>query len=90
MTDGTRAAPAPDAAAGLDLGRLRADTPGVAHRVHLDNAGAGLMPRPVLDAVIAYLRREAEIGGYEAATEAAARLEGVYDSVARLIGAERD
>ena len=44
------------------------------------------MPRPVLDAMTGHLRREAEIGGYEAADEAAARLDGVYDSVARLIG----
>jgi cysteine desulfurase / selenocysteine lyase len=71
----------------IDLARARSDTPGVAHRVHLNNAGAGLMPRPVLEAVVGHLTREAEIGGYEAAEEAAARLEGVYASVARLIGA---
>ncbi len=32
----------------IDLVRLRAETLGTAHRIHLDNAGAGLMPRPVL------------------------------------------
>jgi cysteine desulfurase/selenocysteine lyase len=74
----------------LDIQRLRAETPGVASRVHLNNAGAGLMPTPVLDAIVGYLKREAEIGGYEAAAETAARLDGVYDSVARLIGATRD
>jgi selenocysteine lyase/cysteine desulfurase len=74
----------------LDLERLRAETPGVAARVHLNNAGSGLMPAPVLDAMIGYLRREAEIGGYEAADENAARLDAVYDSVAGLIGASRD
>jgi cysteine desulfurase/selenocysteine lyase len=74
----------------FDLDRLRQETPGVAHRIHLNNAGAGLMPAPVVDAMTAYLRRESKIGGYEAATEAAARLDGVYDSVARLIGARRD
>jgi cysteine desulfurase / selenocysteine lyase len=74
----------------LDIHRLRAETPGVTSRVHLNNAGAGLVPAPVLDAMIGYLKREAEIGGYEAADEAAARLDGVYDSVARLIGAARD
>ena len=74
----------------IDLARLRAATPGVGHRIHLNNAGAGLMPAPALDAMVGYLRREAEIGGYEAADEAAARLDGVYDSVARLIGAARD
>ena len=74
----------------LDLAQIRSDTPGVASRIHLNNAGAGLMPRPVLDAMVAYLKRESEIGGYEAAGEAAQRLDDVYDSVARLIGAQRD
>ena len=74
----------------LDLERLRAETPGVAHRAHLNNAGAGLMPRSVLAAMTGHLRREAEIGGYEAAEEAEAALDGVYGSVARLIGARRD
>jgi cysteine desulfurase / selenocysteine lyase len=74
----------------IDVQRLRAETPGVVNRIHLNNAGAGLMPLPVLQAMTDYLRREAEIGGYEAADEARARLDGVYDSVARLIGAARD
>ncbi len=74
----------------LDLERLRADTPGVATRVHLNNAGAALMPTRVVDAMIAHLRREAAIGGYEAAAEATDRLVGIYDSVARLVRAERD
>src|SRR5258708_25326716 len=74
----------------MDIVHLRAETPGVVNRVHLNNAGAGLMPLPVLQTMTDYLRREAEIGGYEAAAEAGARLDGVYDSVARLIGAARD
>jgi cysteine desulfurase/selenocysteine lyase len=74
----------------LDVATLRAETPGAAHRVHLNNAGAGLMPRPVLDTMLGYLTREAEIGGYEAAAEAAGALDGVYASVARLLGADAD
>ena len=58
--------------------------------MHLNNAGAALMPQPVLDAMIGYLRREGEIGGYETAAEAAPRLDAVYGSVARLIGAAPD
>lgn len=72
----------------LDVSALRADTPGCAHRNHLNNAGAGLMPSPVLDTVLAHLRREAEIGGYEAAKEATERVRGVYRSVATLLGAK--
>ncbi len=48
------------------------------------------MPRAVLDTVVGFVQREAEIGGYEAADEAADRLEGVYESIARLIGAASD
>jgi cysteine desulfurase / selenocysteine lyase len=74
----------------LDVARLRADTPGTANVIHLNNAGAGLMPRPVLDALLGHLEREAAIGGYEARAEADARLERVYDSIATLINAGRD
>ncbi len=67
--------------------RLRAETPGCAEVIHLNNAGAALPPQPVVDTVVAHLRREATIGGYEAADEAAGALADVYGSVAHLIGA---
>jgi cysteine desulfurase/selenocysteine lyase len=74
----------------IDVEQVRADTPGCGHVVHLNNAGAALTTRPVLDAVIGHLEREATIGGYEAADEAAARIEHTYDALARLIGAQPD
>ncbi|WP_437655715.1 aminotransferase class V-fold PLP-dependent enzyme [Sorangium sp. So ce1182] len=72
----------------MDIAALRRDTPACASVVHFNNAGASLPPAVVVDTVVEHLRREAEIGGYEAQAEAAARLEAVYGSVARLIGAE--
>src|SRR5712671_1249469 len=74
----------------LDVPLLRSDTPGVANVLHFNNAGSALPPRPVLDAVLSHLAREATIGGYEAAAEAEGRIADAYDAVAALIGAQRD
>jgi cysteine desulfurase / selenocysteine lyase len=69
----------------LDIERARADTPGVRHRIHFNNAGAALMPVQVLHAMQAHLTREAEIGGYEAKEAAEPRLRGTYESIATLL-----
>ncbi|WP_283816785.1 aminotransferase class V-fold PLP-dependent enzyme [Bradyrhizobium sp. AUGA SZCCT0182] len=76
--------------ADVDVERLRGDTPGAANRIHLNNAGAALMPKPVVEGMIEYIQREAAIGGYEASAENAERLERVYDSIAMLIGSKRE
>jgi len=74
----------------IDVEQVRADTPGVEHVAHFDNAGSALPPAPVLEAVVEYLRREAEIGGYETSAERKEQWEQTYDALARLLGAERD
>lgn len=66
----------------------RTDTPGCAHRIHMNNAGAGLMPRPVVQAIQQHIELEATIGGYEAAAHMETAISAVYDSVAALINAE--
>ena len=68
------------------LNTWRRDMPGCRKRVHLNNAGASLMPAPVLD-VVSHLERESALGGYEAADAAAEQVGQTYVSVAELIGA---
>jgi len=72
----------------IDVARARADTPGCEGVAHLNNAGASLPPAPVLDAVVGFLRREAEIGGYEAAEEAAEARQRPYRAAATLFGCD--
>ncbi len=74
----------------IDVARARADTPGCANVLHFNNAGAALMPRPVLDVVTDHLRLEAAIGGYEAADRADAAIERVYDAAAAMLNCARD
>src|SRR3954467_3958189 len=74
----------------FDVERARRETPGTAHVVHLNNAGAALPPTVVTDAVIGHLQLEARIGGYEAAAAAADRTAATYDAIATLIGCQQD
>lgn len=72
----------------LDIDKIRAETPGVQHGIHLLASGSALMPQPVIDAVIEHTLLEAEIGGYEAHAQAADRLDHTYQQVADLVGAK--
>jgi len=74
-------------ASGLDIGALRAITPGCSHRNHLNNAGAALLTTETISAMTDHLQREARIGGYEAAVEAADQIDATYESLAAVVGA---
>jgi selenocysteine lyase/cysteine desulfurase len=74
----------------MDVDALRAQTPGCASCVHLNNAGAALLAQPTIDVMIAHLRREAEIGGYEAAAEAQDAIVATYDAIGELLGGRSD
>jgi cysteine desulfurase/selenocysteine lyase len=73
----------------IDVAALRRDTPGTEFVVHLNNAGASLMPTPVVDAVRSFLEIEMLSGGYEANAAHAEQLAGVYTSIASLLNADR-
>jgi selenocysteine lyase/cysteine desulfurase len=68
----------------------RDDTPGCANQIHFNNAGAGLMPRAVLDAMVAHLQREMNFGGYESADDAEEDIARAYGDVAKLLRARQD
>jgi selenocysteine lyase/cysteine desulfurase len=74
----------------FDLDRARRDTPGCENVLHFNNAGASLLPTPILDAVVEHLQLEARIGGYEAADRARERIERVYAAAAALLNCTPD
>ena len=72
----------------IDVQKMRAETPGCARVIHLNNAGCSLPPQSVLDAAIGYLEDEAVAGGYETAEARTEDLDAIYESAATLLGAE--
>ncbi|MGQ4432789.1 MULTISPECIES: aminotransferase class V-fold PLP-dependent enzyme [unclassified Streptomyces] len=74
----------------MDIDALRQDTPGTTNRVHLNNAGAGLLSRRTLDAMTSHLELEAAIGGYEAADQERDRIDATHGHIARLVGGQAD
>ncbi|OPY96820.1 aminotransferase class V [Bradyrhizobium sacchari] len=74
----------------INIDRIRAETPAAARLAYLHNAGAALMPAPVVAAMKEHIDLESEIGGYAAADRECDRLDAVYGSVARLLNAAPD
>ena len=72
----------------IDIDKIRADTPGVQHVAHLNNAGSALPPAVVTNALIDYLEAESIGGGYEVAAARADELASVYDAASTLLGGE--
>jgi len=69
----------------MNIKQLRFETPGCFHKNHLNNAGAALMPKLVLDAIHEHLELEAISGGYEAHKLKAIEIQGTYDALARYL-----
>lgn len=71
----------------MNIETLRADTPGVQHGLHLNNAGAALSPAPVHAAIDRHLALERHHGGYEAEDVAAPEIADAYTAVETLLSA---
>ena len=68
-----------------EIARYRADTRGCSRVIHLNNAGAGLMPDAVTQVVLDHFQLESEIGGYEAAALRADAIAGFYVAAGKLL-----
>ncbi|MEL7119091.1 MAG: aminotransferase class V-fold PLP-dependent enzyme [Bacteroidota bacterium] len=69
--------------------RLRAETPGAAKRIHLNNAGASFMPDSVIHAIKEYIQLEAVVGGYEAHSLKIDHLNSFFTSLATLLNTQK-
>jgi selenocysteine lyase/cysteine desulfurase len=63
---------------------FRNETDGCKNVIHLNNAGAGLMPNVVTEAQINHIKLESQIGGYEAAAMRASAIQNFYVQAAKL------
>ena len=65
-------------------------SPRAPRRIHLNNAGAALLSEVTVGVMTAHLRREVEMGGYEAAAAGAAEIAATYAGLAELLGGRAD
>ena len=63
---------------------FRKETDGCSNVIHLNNAGAGLMPNVVTQSQLDHIKLEAEIGGYEASALRSAAIREFYVEAANL------
>ena len=72
----------------IDIDRARQETRACGNLIHFNNAGSSLMPSPVVDYLINFLRLEEEIGGYESVERETAALDNFYVSAGKLINCD--
>ncbi len=69
----------------MDIIQIRKDTIGCENLVHLNNAGAALMPAAVASAIRDYITAEEMGGGYEVADKNRQELNTFYQYAAELM-----
>ncbi len=67
------------------IGQFRKETPGTSQIIHLNNAGAALMPDRVKTSIDQFLMAEYLAGGYETAADQREGLDSFYTAVAQLL-----
>jgi len=72
---------------GINIEKVRNDTPGVGKVIHLNNAGASLATNQVVNAIAQYMNEELLYGGYETMTKNAESLNTFYVKTAEWINA---
>jgi selenocysteine lyase/cysteine desulfurase len=68
-----------------EIQAFRNETEGCATVIHLNNAGASLMPNVVTQSIIDHFQLEASMGGYEAAALRAKEIKEFYNQAAKLL-----
>ena len=74
----------------VDVRRVREETRGCSNRMHLNNAGAALMPALVVDAYVGYIREEELEGGYEVEAKRIADLNVFYSASAAMLNCKEE
>ena len=74
----------------LDIDQVRAETPGCKEITHLNSAGAGLMPQPVIDAIQSYIEYESITGGYAAAEFTRKEIQQLYQLAGQFLNCSED
>jgi selenocysteine lyase/cysteine desulfurase len=72
----------------MNLEKIRNDTAGTQSVIHLNNAGAALMPRVVAEAIRTYIDDEERQGGYETAEKRREELDQFYEYAAQLLSCQ--
>jgi selenocysteine lyase/cysteine desulfurase len=68
-----------------EIALFRGETSGCKHVIHLNNAGASLMPDVVTQSIQEHIAMESRIGGYEAAAQKSEDIAQFYVQAARLL-----
>lgn len=71
----------------LNLDQIRQDTPNCLDKLYFNNAGASLMPKPVMEKIQHYLAEEEKYGGYAAFDRNSDEIQQFYNETALMIDA---